>query len=153
MNIKTPLIKWGWVRAVLYFVLIAGGIFATQMLTHPFEDMINLWGYGELSNFVLFVIVYSISTLFVFLFTWLYLKFIDRLHFQDLGFGLKDNVNEAGIGFFVAVFLLGLGSLILIATGHLNILSAKFDFQTFGLQLVLMIFFVCHQQYAKWHPW
>ncbi len=139
MNTKAPLIKWGWVRAILYFVLIAGGSFAAQLLSQPLEGLIKLWGYGALANFVLFVITYTITTILVFVITWLCMKFIDRLQFQELGFGLKEYSNEAGIGFFTAVFLLGLGTLILIATHHLTINGAKFDFKPFGLQFLLMI--------------
>ncbi len=139
MNIKAPLIKWGWVRAIVYFVLIAIGIFAAQLLTQPLEELIKLWGYGVLSNFALFVITYFITTMLVFLITWLSMKFIDRLQFQELGFGVKNYGNEAGIGFFAAVSLLGLGTLILIATNHLTINGTKFDFRIFALQLFLMI--------------
>ena len=139
MNTKAPLIKWGWVRAILYFVLIAGGSFAAQLLSQPLEGLIKLWGYGALANFVLFVITYTITTILVFVITWLCMKFIDRLQFQELGFGLKEYSNEAGIGFFTAVFLLGLGTLILISTHHLTINGAKFDFKPFGLQFLLMI--------------
>ncbi len=139
MNTKAPLIKWGWVRAILYFVLIAGGSFAAQLLSQPLEGLIKLWGYGALANFVLFVITYTITTILVFVITWVCMKFIDRLQFQELGFGLKEYSNEAGIGFFTAVFLLGLGTLILISTHHLTINGAKFDFKPFGLQFLLMI--------------
>ena len=139
MNTQAPLIKWGWVRAILYFVLIAGGSFAAQLLTQPLEDLIKLWGFGALANFVLFVITYSITTILIFLITWLCMKLIDRLQFQELGFELKEYGNEAGIGFFTAVFLLGLGTLILIVTHHLTINGTKFDFKPFGLQLILMI--------------
>jgi uncharacterized protein len=75
-----------------------------------------------------------ISLSIVFLFR----KFIDRETFASIGFETDGYSSDAITGFFLAPAILGIGSLILFSSGHLN--WVDIDFNGTGLFITLGIF-------------
>src|SRR5690606_10796844 len=112
-------IKFGWLRAVIYMVLMAAVILVVQILgpyiTNLFESGTES-GDESITSFGLLYFLMGVCILGV---TWLCRKLIDRQSFQSLGFAWKGFSNEAGLGFFAATALLGIGTLILVAAKHL----------------------------------
>jgi membrane protease YdiL (CAAX protease family) len=64
-------------------------------------------------------------------------KFVDKTNIISLGFKWKGYERDAGTGFFSAVFLLGLGTIILITTGYLTYTGISFQPKSLLLSLVL----------------
>lgn len=96
-----PIIKYGWLRAIIY----ALAIFAAAS----------------------FVRQYAILAGCIFLITFLYRKFLDGRSFNSLGFDVKGYSNEAMLGLFVPVAMLGAGTLILVGLGHLKFIGVGFS--------------------------
>jgi hypothetical protein len=93
-------------------------------------------GDGSILNFG---ILYGLMGLTIFIATWLMRRFIDRRSFQSLGFSWNGYSNEAGLGFFGALAILGIGSLILVATGYISFISATFNINPLLLEVMMMI--------------
>jgi membrane protease YdiL (CAAX protease family) len=138
-TIQKPLIKHGWVRAVVYFICALLIVFLFSFVGSLVADAFVVGTEKGADNILQFGIVYLIMGAGVFLITWIFRKFVDRESFESLGFGLKNRQQEAAIGFFSASALLGIGSLILIAAGFLNVYPGTFDPGRFMFQLVLMV--------------
>lgn len=138
MKTGTPLIKQGWIRALIYAVVIffVIGLFEVlgSMLMAKLAGNEALSGLDSAESFLL---TYAVMSAGVFLFTWLFRKFVDRRSFVSLGFEWKGS-NDALIGFFTGPAILGLGSLILVAAGYLSFIDA--GWHTYPLFIELLIF-------------
>jgi hypothetical protein len=105
MNVQKPLIKYGWLRAIIY----ALAIFAVAF----------------------FVRQYFILVACVFLITFLCRRFLDGQSFTSLGFDWKHYTNEAMLGLFTAIAILGVGTIILVALGYLKFIGVTFTTDIF----------------------
>jgi membrane protease YdiL (CAAX protease family) len=135
---QKPVIKQGWIRAVLYVIGASLIVYAFQVFGDAIMNQFGVGtekGDGAILNFA---ILYGLMGLSVLVFTWLMRKFIDRNSFSSLGFGWKGYSNEAGLGFFGALAILGIGSLILLATGYISFISATLNINPLLLELVMM---------------
>jgi membrane protease YdiL (CAAX protease family) len=136
--VKKPLIGQGWVRALLFCVCYLGctllGIALlpkiTTLLTGELPSAGNPWNGRFL--WITVLIVLFVSFLMVFLFRLL----VDRKSFRSMGFAPATNANSLP-GFFLAVSLLGTGTLILYFSHHLKWTDIIFNgndlFIEFGL--------------------
>lgn len=136
---QKPLIRQGWLRALIYLAGISLIVYAFQIsgsfVMSQFEPGTET-GNDSVLNFGIF---YSIMGIGITLFTWLMRRFVDRKSFESLGFTWKGYSNEAGLGFFTALALLGLGSIILVVAGYLSFITASFDPGPLLLEIVIMI--------------
>lgn len=139
MNTTTPIIKWGWLRALIYFITIAAIGFGTQLLNEPISQIIKNNTPKAFADFYTFFATYTFSGILFVLITFLFTKFIDRQQVISIGFAIKDYKNEGGIGVFTAMMLLGTGTIILIVTGHLSVGGFSLDPWMFLMQLMLML--------------
>lgn len=138
-TIQKPLIKQGWLRALIYFVGISligyvFSIYGSYIITQ-FEAGTEKGDESVLQ----FGIMYSLMGLAIVLFTWLSRKLIDKKSFESLGFTWRGYTNEATLGFSAALALLGVGSIILVATGYLSFISANLDAGALLLEIAIMI--------------
>jgi uncharacterized protein len=146
---KTPLIKLGWLRVLLFCVVylliavtitIGAGLVISWIQKEPVAigNLVNikellqgkyLW-LSVLSNLVL-------ALLIVFLFR----KFIDRKKWSSVGLGPNGHISDGLSGLFLAPALLGTGTLILFLTRHLEWIDISFNgtelFIQFGLLLIV----------------
>jgi membrane protease YdiL (CAAX protease family) len=138
MKPGTPLIKKGWIRALLYaiaaFFILQVFQWLGLMLVEKISGNREADTNDSLENFLL---TYGSLSAGVFLFTWLFRKFIDRKSFKSLGFEWRGS-NDALIGFFTGPAILGLGSLILVIAGYLSFIDA--GWHTYPLFIELLIF-------------
>jgi uncharacterized protein len=140
MEDRQPLIKHGWLRALIYFI----GVFVIMLLvTGAGYVLIKQLGItpdaNSEGNILNFGIMYTVLGIFIFLFTFLMRRFVDRKSFKSLGFEWKNYKEEASIGFFSALGLLGIGSLILVALGYLTFISINADANAVLIELVIMV--------------
>jgi uncharacterized protein len=142
---KKPLIAQGWLRVILfclaYFVIIFIIPIAVKSIMPAFvngspddPNFINgkyTWTVGLLSALVPVFIVYCFR------------KFIDRKNLASLGFEMDGFFPDAASGFFLAVVILGLGTITLFLSGHLQWIDISFNgndlFISFGMIVILAI--------------
>lgn len=134
-----PVIKQGWIRAVVYLigVFLIGYVF--QLFGNEIMNQFKVGTENGDASVLNFGILYAIMGLLLVMFTWLMRKFIDRRSFMSLGFYWKGYSNEAGMGFFGALAILGIGSLILVATGYISFISASFNISALLIEIAIMV--------------
>lgn len=136
---QRPLIAQGWLRALIYFVSVSLILYVFQIagsyIISQFKSGTETGNESVLS----FGIFYAIMGISVTLFTWLMHRFVDRKSFESLGFAWKGYSNEALLGFFSALALLGVGSIILVATGYLSFITINFNAGALLLEIAFLI--------------
>ena len=135
----TPLIKQGWMRAVLLFVAfisagvlagMAGGLF--QLTAAADQKLLNS---VTLALFVFEVVALALAVIFR--------RYIDRKPVKSLGFQWPGFQADALTGFCLGLALLGTGSLVLLATHNLEWTDVHFaatDLFTGGVLMILIAF-------------
>lgn len=137
-DLQKPLIPIGWLRALIYFIIIMFAEFGLHICGLYLIDVFHFQSTNDDDQLLQLAFRFSINCAVIVLITWLIRKFIDRKSFLSLGFSLKGYNNEAAIGFCASVAILGIGTLLLIATGC--IFYTGFDFSISLLSgVVLMI--------------
>jgi membrane protease YdiL (CAAX protease family) len=135
----TPVIKQGWIRAVIYVIVVLIIVYAFRVFGDEIMNQFKVGtGNGD-ATVVNFGMLYGLMGLSIFIITWLIRRFIDKKSFASLGFNWKGYSNEAGLGFFGALVILGIGSLILVATGYISFISATFDLSPLLLEVAMMV--------------
>ena len=138
-KVQEPLVRKGWQRVIIYAVGIALIIFFIQFFGAFLVAETGLVTEDPGDGVVSFALVYLLLGAFVFAFTLFMRRMVDRKSFQSLGFSWKGYSNEAGLGFFSAVALIGVGTLILIATGYLSFITVTFEPLPLLLEMFVMI--------------
>ncbi|GAB7086011.1 CPBP family intramembrane glutamic endopeptidase [Marinifilum fragile] len=144
--ISKPAIKQGWLRAILIIIpfFIVTGIF--QLLgvilygaitgNLDFENFQNLKMSKDFMVFGQFT-----GTLGTLLIVWIFARFIDKRHFFDLGFSIKNRSKDILWGLLAGIIMMGLGTVILQFNGNLTIESINFAMGSL-LQSVFLFIFV-----------
>lgn len=133
MAFDTPLIKQGWLRALLLLFAFTG----CSVLAGVIGSFIVV----VVADLILQVIVLSlfINAILSIALTVMFRRSIDRRSVKSLGFRWQHYQQEAVTGFCLGVALLGAGTLVLFATGHLEWNDAQFKAGDFFTGLVLMV--------------
>lgn len=139
MNTTKPLIKWGWLRVLIYFIIIMATGYGMQFLNEPVGAFMKQNASKSLAEFFTFAATYSATGVLFVGITFLFTTLLGGQSIASIGFTIKGYRNEAAIGFFAPLFLLGSGTLALIFTGHLSIGGLAFNPLLFFLQLLLMV--------------
>jgi len=139
----TPLIKQGWMRAVLLLLAFIGcsllaGLLASYAVIAPAFSTLSK---APQSDLVLQVVILSlfISALLNCLLTVIFRRYIDRQPVMSLGFRWQPFQPHAITGFCLGIALLGAGTLVLFATKNLDWTDVHFRFRDFFMGLALMV--------------
>jgi membrane protease YdiL (CAAX protease family) len=136
---STPLIKQGWMRAVLLFVAfistgvlagMAGGLFRLTSADSATVDQ-TLLNSVTLALFIFEGVGLALTLLFR--------RYIDRRPVKSLGFQWQTFQPDALTGFCLGLALLGAGSLVLLATNNLEWTDVHFAATDLFAGLVLMV--------------
>ncbi len=138
-KIQIPLIRQGWLRALIYFVGVSLIVYFFSISGTYIMSQFKAGTEKGDESVVQFGIMYSLMGLVIFIYTWLSRKIMDRKSFESLGFTWKGYTNEAGLGFFAAIALLGFGSVILVTAGYLSFIAATFDATPLLIEIVIML--------------
>jgi uncharacterized protein len=135
----TPLIKQGWLRAVLLFAAfisagvlagMAGGLFTlTSMGSAAFNQTL-------LNSVTLALFIFELVGIVLVI---CFRRYIDRRPVKSLGFQWQTFQPDALTGFCLGLALLGTGSLVLLASNNLEWTDAHFAPADLFIGLVLMI--------------
>ncbi len=139
MTKSKPIIAQGWLRAIVYFFIICLLVYGFQVFGDTLTTQLGLLNEGANADLLNFGLLYTLMGVFIFLLTWAMRTFVDRQSFQSLGFTFRGYTSEAGLGFFIPVALLGLGTLVLITSGLLTFLAATFDWPALLLEVLFML--------------
>jgi membrane protease YdiL (CAAX protease family) len=141
-NNSVPVIKKGWMRAVLFLFAyfscaILAGIVSNFILTGSFT-VIEGKGLAEqkLSSIILTV---GIATIFIIALTVIFRRFIDRRSIISMGFQWAPFQADAFTGFNLGITLLGFATLLLHATGNLEWSEAHFIAGDLSKGFILML--------------
>lgn len=136
---QKPLIGQGWIRVVLYVIGVSAIVYAFQVYGNEIMNQFKVGAEEGDESILNFGILYGLMGLCIFLLTWLMRKFVDRKSFASLGFTWRGYSNEAGLGFFAALAMLGMGSLILVASGYISFIAVKIVINPLLLEIAMMI--------------
>jgi uncharacterized protein len=137
--VQKSVIKPGWIRAVLYLVCVSLIVYCFQASGDVILSQFRVGTETGEDSILDFAILYGLMGLSILAVTWLMRRFIDRKSFASLGFVWKGYSNEAGLGFFGALAILGIGSIILVVSGYISFISAEFDIPPLLLEIVMMV--------------
>lgn len=136
-----PIIKYGWLRAVLYliatlittvifssiglvFTVLVFGMDITQLMTDAKNIIKDL---GLPAN----IIITFSGFLGMLLMTWIFRRFIDKKSFKSLGFEFKLFRSDFIRGFIIGLVLISVGFLTLILMDFLTVTEVRFNFMLF----------------------
>ena len=138
--LQKPLLPYGWLRALIYFILILIAEVGLQSLIAYLIKIIKWQALDNDSQLLQMTFQFSINCIGILLFTGLFRKIIDKESFQSLGFSFLKHKREAAIGLTSAIAILGFGTLLLIATGDIIFTSFEFSIsQISGILLMLSV--------------
>jgi hypothetical protein len=134
--IKKPKVFKGWQRVLLLIIpyIIFLGLFQYAGGLIVGIDYTNE-GFQKTSFQKL--IVYFSGLLGTFLILWIFMKFIDKDKFVNLGFKIKHKLNEFNIGVVVGLIVMLAGFSLIYAIGEINLEQFLFDPKEFVLTLLL----------------
>ena len=137
---KKPLIQQGWIRALLFVLLglpislfIAFGIDVATSGMYAYD-----YAKGSV-DIISFLQDYVLKNVEFLLMVWIFRTFIDKQTFFSLGFDWKGFQIDAWTGFFAAIMILFLGSMILVATQNLFFTNAFFNSKNIAASIVLFM--------------
>lgn len=150
---KKPLIRQSWLRVLLFVVFL---LFVTVLVYIPAillltpvkaselgSDAVQVMANLAASSLWLMVLIEFISS---FIAVFLFRKFVDRKSFASLGFSTSGRGHEMIAGFFLAPALIGIGSLILYFTKHLEWDYNAFNAQTFFMDAGTLAFIAISEE-------
>lgn len=151
---KKPRIKQGWLRVILFglafivvtllilFSALAGFVVgnADQLKKDPTRFMAGILQGDHLWMMVVLEFVVSLITV------WVFRIFIDRRSMASLGLTPAGYGQESIIGFFTGPALLGLLSIILMLTGHLQWVDITPDANTLFISFGMVVLIACSEE-------
>lgn len=134
---STPLIKYGWLRAVLYFIsaLIASAIFTligvmilAVVFGYDFSSLAtNARDFIKDIGLPANITVSFFGLLGMIIVTWLFRKFIDKKSFKSLGFNWANYKSDFIFGLIGGFVLIGFGFVVLMVLGNLSVNDISFN--------------------------
>lgn len=144
---KKPIIKKGWLRALLILVpfLISNlifqaiGMFVWSRLTNQnFLDIAQNSTKGSTSSFTVIQFFGTIGTILI---VWIFTRFIDNENFANIGLSIKKRSKDILYGLLAGLGMMSTGSCLLYFSGNLTYESISFNFIGL-LQAILLFVFV-----------
>ncbi|MBO9201245.1 MULTISPECIES: CPBP family intramembrane glutamic endopeptidase [Niastella] len=138
-GISTPLIKQGWLRAVLLYVAFSSGgllagIASGLFTLNPADS--TAFSQKLLNRVILALFIFELAGMGLAI---IFRRYIDRRPVKSLGFQWQPFQRDALIGFCLGLALLGTSTLLLLGTHNLEYTDAHFAAADLFTGLVLMI--------------
>ena len=162
---KKPLIEHGWIRVLLFMLL---GFPLTLVIAFGIDIVTNgmyAYYYAKGSvNIISFLQDYVLKNIGLVLMVWIFRTVIDKQSFFSLGFAWKGYQIDAWTGFFSAVMILFLGSMILVANQNLYFTNYFFNPVDFAAGIALFVIvalieeivfrgYLLNNLLESMHPW
>ncbi len=136
---SAPLIKQGWMRALLFII----GLFTLMFFLEPLSRLFLAQVSGEVEpsadDLGTFLFLYSITGIGLLMMTYGFRRIVDGATFKSLGFAWKGFTTEAWLGFVTGPAILGIGSIALVLAGYIAYPGADWSTPSFALAIVAMV--------------
>tara|TARA_B110000003_G_scaffold39139_1_gene35917 strand:- start:828 stop:1682 length:855 start_codon:yes stop_codon:yes gene_type:complete len=127
----------GWIKSLLFIPLIfISEIFGALMLILIGYDISELSSISTMSESTLALQkFFSLSICLLLL--WLFMKFIDKQDFVDLGFQIKKRLNDFTLGILIGFFIMFSAFLILLLLGEITYEGYNINFNNIVISILL----------------
>src|SRR5271154_2049203 len=141
---KKPFVKQGWLRVLLFFIayfLLSFFIAIPAVLIISFFKGGSIRDITNAMNIDFLWLTLLLSALISFIVVFIFRKWVDRRSLASVGFEVDGYFADAASGFFLAPVILGIGSIILFFSGHLQWIDVSFNgnklFIAFGMLVIV----------------
>jgi hypothetical protein len=130
----------GWVRVLMLIIpyLIIVGVFQLVGMVLMGADPTNLGDFANREESTTLLVSSFFSVLGTLLTLWIFMHYIDKERFDNIGLVLKNRVKELNLGIIIGFLIIGLGFIILYITNQIELKGIVFDPQE--LLISVMIF-------------
>ena len=156
MTDRLPLIRLGWLRALLFFIasFITSQIFAgigmvVALLISGFDisTLSNQDAIIDELNKINFLLLLKIIEFFAVMFClWLFMKFIDRKPLMSLGLKYEGFQQDFKFGLILGAGLIAIGFFSLFILGYVRVESFSFPFLDIVLYFILFVVVAFHEE-------
>ena len=156
MTDRLPLIRLGWLRALLFFIasFITSQIFAgigmvVALLISGFDisTLSNQDAIIDELNKINFLLLLKIIEFFALMFClWLFMKFIDRKPLMSLGLKYEGFQQDFKFGLILGAGLIAIGFFSLFILGYVRVESFSFPFMDIVLYFILFVVVAFHEE-------
>ena len=156
MTHRLPLIRLGWLRALLFFIasFITSQIFAgigmvVALLISGFDisALSNQDAIIDELNKINFLLLLKIIEFFALMFClWLFMKFIDRKPLMSLGLKYEGFQQDFKFGLILGAGLIAIGFFSLFILGYVRVESFSFPFLDIVLYFILFVVVAFHEE-------
>lgn len=156
MTGRLPLIRLGWLRALLFFIasFITSQIFAgigmvVALLISGFDisTLSNQDAIIDELNKINFLLLLKIIEFFALMFClWLFMKFIDRKPLMSLGLKYEGFQQDFKFGLILGAGLIAIGFFSLFILGYVRVESFSFPFLDIVLYFILFVVVAFHEE-------
>lgn len=156
MTDRLPLLKLGWLRALLFFIasFITSQIFAgigmvVALLISGFDisTLSNQDAIIDELNKINFLLLLKIIEFFALMFClWLFMKFIDRKPLMSLGLKYEGFQQDFKFGLILGAGLIAIGFFSLFILGYVRVESFSFPFLDIVLYFILFVVVAFHEE-------
>ena len=156
MTDRLPLIRLGWLRALLFFIasFITSQIFAgigmvVALLISGFDisTLSNQNAIIDELNKINFLLLLKIIEFFALMFClWLFMKFIDRKPLMSLGLKYEGFQQDFKFGLILGAGLIAIGFFSLFILGYVRVESFSFPFLDVVLYFILFVVVAFHEE-------
>ena len=141
---KKPFVRQGWLRVLLFLIAY---FLLSFFIAIPVVLIIALFKSGSVTDITnamntdFLWLTLLLSALISFIVVFIFRKWVDRKSLASLGFEVDGYFADATSGFFLAPVILGIGSIILFFSGHLQWIDISFNgnklFIAFGMLVIV----------------
>ena len=141
------IIKKGWFRVVIiipaffFFAVIFQllGVGASAFLSGLRLFDFSIQDLDSFSNLPAMTIIQYFDLIGIFILLWLFMKYVDKEPFMNMGFEIKGKRNDIILGMTLGLFMMAVGYLVLISLGEIQFLKINYDLSSIIWLFILFI--------------
>ena len=141
------IIEKGWFRVVIiipaffFFAVIFQllGVGASAFLSGLGFFDFSIQDLDSFSNLPAMTIIQYFDLIGIFILLWLFMKYLDKEPFMNMGFEIKGKRNDIILGMTLGLFMMAVGYLVLISLGEIQFLKINYDLSSIIWLFILFI--------------
>jgi len=145
--VSQSIIEKGWFRVVIiipaffFFAVIFQllGVGASAFLSGLGFFDFSIQDLDSFSNLPAMTIIQYFDLIGIFILLWLFMKYVDKEPFMNMGFEIKGKRNDIILGMTLGLFMMAVGYLVLISLGEIQFLKINYDLSSIIWLFILFI--------------